>query len=154
MSDGFYSITIDYGFETHATEDGAREAAEYDMTLHDDHWPDNIECTEYGRLVPIAVTEEYDRKDREDYTEQEWEDEGFRRDWDYTASYRLVPADPSPADPVQWAAVQMAMALLDMLRWDLAEEPDEYGYCAGTDAIRDWVDACMVIFGGSLEREP
>ena len=58
------------------------------------------------------------------------------------------------ADPVQWAAVQMAMALLDMLRWDLAEEPDEYGYCAGTDAIRDWVDACATIFGGSLERGP
>lgn len=152
MSDGFYSITID-GLETHATEESAREAAEYDMTLHDDHWPENIECTEYGRLVPIAVTEEYDRKDREDYTEQEWEDEGFRRDWDYTASYRLVPADPAPADPVQFAAVQMAMGLAWALHVAFVSP------WQGTGREHNWFPRALAgevneLFGGSLEREP
>ena len=148
----FYSSTPDE-FEYHATEKEAREAAEFALTLQDDHWPENVECTEYGRLVPIAVAEEYDRKDREDYTEQEWTGEvGAQRDWDYMASYRLVPADPPPAYPVQWAAVQMAMALVDAI---YAAQPcgnlhrDQCGCFAGYLA-----SAVKAAFGGSLEREP
>lgn len=147
----FYSSTPDE-FEYHATEKEAREAAEFALTLQDDHWPENVECTEYGRLVPIAVAEEYDRKDREDYTEQEWTGEvGAQRDWDYMASYRLVPADPPPAYPVQWAAVQMAMALLDTLRelhyrWERGIEDATPLYCMGGRISH--------AFGGSLEREP
>lgn len=145
MSDGFYSITID-GLETHATEESARECAEGGIEYSGDGWDENVIATEYGRLVPIAVTEEYDRKDREDYTEQEWEDEGFHRDWDYTASYRLVPAEPAPADAVHVAAVQMAMALFGALHTE--------GYLVEQARFRNFRNIMHALFRGSLEREP
>jgi len=76
------------------TEQEAREAAErylgyYAEYAASDGWPEDLSNSiGYGRI--IATTVEKIITDKKDFTDEEWEEEGYSSDWDKIVDYSLV----------------------------------------------------------------
>lgn len=83
-------------FERCETEEEAKKAAEafledYKDRASTDGWPeeDMTGVVGWGRLVVVEELQETERHSRKDYTDEEWEDEGFSSAFDEIVNYEL-----------------------------------------------------------------
>jgi cell division protein FtsB len=83
--DGFYSYHPEYGFTKHDTAKEAQEDAAASLEFNGDHWHDDIEDVEWGRLIPLGKAIQVNRVDAADDPTGEIAAEGF----DYRCGYEL-----------------------------------------------------------------
>ena len=101
--DRFYSYNPDTGYDTHATEEEAKNAAlraldDYRDDSTDEGWSEDVEHVAWGEIREHVT--ETKRRTVEDCEREGDEHEAQRlRDngWDYTADYGLVPVEQPAA---------------------------------------------------------
>jgi hypothetical protein len=110
----WYSYTSEYGYDEHDTAKEATDEAQSEIDDATDGWPEDIERTEWGLLIPFESAEPYNRRPAPEGSE-----------FDELVSYRLAPCEAQRFARAQAAEVARSKDPdIDALRRDSEELRD------------------------------